>query len=169
MKITRASALLVIALLMSFSATFADDLKPAEILAKHLESIGPKDKRESVKTLLAKGNSLFEQTSPDIKGSGGAIVVSDPDNLFYVIGLNSREYPFEKIGYFHGDMSIPFIGGGQRGLLGTFVSSHNKILSDGIFGGVLSLTWTPMATKPRGKFTGGGMKKVDGKNLYVLD
>ena len=140
MKIPRALASLTIALSVLVSIINADDLKPAEILAKHLDSIGTKEKRDSVKTLMARGVSEFESTNPVIKGGGRAIVVSDTENLFFVIGLNSREYPFEKIGYFHNDVSIPLIAAGQRGLLGSFVANHSKILSDGLFSGVFSLT-----------------------------
>jgi hypothetical protein len=169
MKIARALALLTVALSVAVSSVSADDLTAAEILAKHLDSIGTKEKRDSVKTLMAKGLSEFESTNPVIKGGGRAIIVSDPDNLFFVIGLNSREYPFEKVGYFHKDISIPLIGGGQRGLLGSFLANHSKMLSDGLFSGALSLTWSPLSAKPRGKFTGGSTKKIDGKSLYVLD
>ena len=169
MKIIRALALLTIALVIVISSANADDLKPAEILAKHLDSIGPKEKRDNIKTLIARGDSLFEQTNPAIKGTGRSIVVSDAENLFFVITLNSREYPYEKIGFFHNDVSIPLVAAGQRGLLGNFLANHSKLLSDGLFGGDLSLTWLSLATKPRGKFTGSGLKKIDGKNMYVLD
>lgn len=169
MKISRSVALVLTALLLVHSQLFAYDLKPAEIISKHLDSVGPQDKRDSLKTLMAMGISDFESTNPVIKGGGKAIIVSDPENFFFVMSLNSKEYPFEKIGYFHGSVDIPVAGEGQRALLGNFVANHSKVLSDGLFGGLLSLRWPLLSAKPRGRLSGGGTKKIDGKNVYMLD
>ena len=168
MKVVRLIALFVMALAFTASAAWADDPKPAEIIAKHLDSIGTKEKRDSVKTLFARGLSEFESTSPEIRGGGRAIVVSDPDNLFFVISLNSKEYPFEKIGYFHGNINIPFISPGLRSLLGAFIADHSKVLSDGLFTGVMSLRW-PLLEQKRGKLTSAASKKVGDRKAYVLD
>ena len=54
---------------------------------------------------MAVGISEFEAKVPLVKGGGKAIMVSDPNNLFFVMSLNSKEYPFEKVGYF-GDLAI---------------------------------------------------------------
>ncbi len=156
-------------LLLTTGAT-AQNLKPEEIIAKHLDAIGAKDKRDAVKSLMALGASEFESNVPVVKGGGKAVVVSDPNNLFFIISLNSKEYPFEKIGYFNGSPSLPFSTAGNRSLLGSFLSEHQKILSEGLYGGVASLRW-PMwdFEKRKPRLTGGGTKKIDGRKLYMLD
>ncbi len=148
----------------------AQDLKPDEIIAKHLDSIGKKEARESLKTLMAVATSEFESRVPLVKGGGKAVVVSDPGNLFFIISLNSKEYPFEKIGHFNGKTSLPFISAGNRSLLGTFLKEHDKILSSGLFAGSMSLRWFLSVADRNGvKLRSAGMKTVDGKKLYAID
>jgi len=166
---TRYSVALVIVCLATSMASAAD-LKPQEIISRHLDAVASKEKRDGITSLMAIGASEFESTTPQIKGGGRAVVVSNPDNLFFVMSLNSKEYPFEKIGYFSGKLSIPFVSPGMRSLLGAFIADHEKILSDGLFGGVLSLRWPMLETgKPRGKFSFAGTKKVDGEKFHVMD
>jgi len=97
-------------------------------------------------------------------------VVSNPENLFFVISLNSKEYPFEKIGFFDGKATLPFINAGSRSMLGTFITEHEKVLSDGLFGGIMSLRWPFLdveKNKPKAKLS--GTKKIDGRKMYVLE
>ncbi len=149
---------------------FAFDLKYEEIVSKHLNAIGSKDTRDSVKTLMAVGLSKFESKTPKINGGGKAVVVSDPNNLFFVLSLNSREYPFEKIGYFRGEPNLPFISAGTRSLLGAFLSEHDKVLSGGLFGGVMSLRWAMLnLDKMKPTIKTGGTKNVNGRKVYVLN
>lgn len=148
----------------------AQDLKPDDVIAKHLESMGSKEARESLTTLMALGTSEFESRIPLVKGGGKAIVVSNPANFFFIISLNSKEYPFEKIGHFDGKTQLPFISAGNRSLLGTFLKEHDKILSSGLFGGGMSLRWVfSDAGRNNARFKAGGTKNIDGKKLLALD
>lgn len=170
MKIIRKFLLCTVAATVFSSVLDAQDLKPEEIVAKHVDAIGKKDTRDGLKTLIAVGLSEFESRIPLVKGGGKAIVVSNPENLFFVISLNSREYPFEKIGYFNGKASLPYITSGARSLLGLFINEHGKILSDGLFSGSMSLRWALMdPEKRKAKFKSAGTKKIDGKRVYALD
>lgn len=160
-------AMLIFATFPVFSA---EDLKTEEIIAKHIESLGTKERRADLSTLMAVGTSQFEARIPAVKGGGKAIVVSNPENLFFVISLNSKEYPYEKVGYFSGKMSLPFISAGTRSLLGLFLNEHEKLLSDGLFGGAMSMRWALLNTgKTSAKINSSGTKKIDGRKAYVLD
>ncbi|MFM9903336.1 MAG: hypothetical protein ACKVQJ_02060 [Pyrinomonadaceae bacterium] len=162
--------LFIVVAFFSAAAVSAQDLKPEALVANHLEAIGKKDVRDGLKTLFAVGVSEFESRIPVVKGGGKAIVVSDPENLFFVISLNSKEYPFEKIGYFGGKANLPFISAGRRSLLGLFINENERILSDGLFGGSMSLHWALLDPETRkAKLKSAGMKKIDGKKLYALD
>jgi len=148
----------------------AQSLKPDEIVAKHIESIGKKEARDGIKTLMAVGQSEFVSLVPAIKGGGRAVVVSDPSNLYFILSLNSKEYPFEKIGYFDGKPSLPFATAGTRSLLGSFLSEHDKILSSGLFNGIMSRRWPLLnLEKARPVITSGGTKKFDGRKIYALN
>jgi hypothetical protein len=163
-------SLLFVLIALGFGAVIGQNMKPEEILAKHAESLGPKEKREALNTLMAIGLSEFETTSPAVKGGGRAIVVSNPKNLFFVISLNSREYPFDKIGYFDGKVNLPFVMAGSRSLLGAFINEHSKILSEGLFGGATSIRWPWFRDEAlKMKLKGGGQKKINDRRVYVID
>ncbi len=148
----------------------AQNLKPEEIIAKHLNAVGSKGDRDALKSIMALGASEFESNVPVVKGGGKAVVVSDPGNLFFIISLNSKEYPFEKIGYFDGKTSLPFTTAGSRSLLGSFLSDHQLMLSEGLFTGAMSMRW-PLwdIQKSKPKLGGGGTKKVNDRKAYVID
>ena len=87
----------------------------------------------------------------------------------FAISLNSKNYPYEKIGYFRDKVSLPFITPGERSLLGIFINEHPRVLSDGLFAGVMSLRWPLLQFSERkSKVKSLGTKKIDGRKLYVL-
>src|SRR5258706_2981530 len=126
--------------------------------------------RDALKTLMAIGFSQFESKLPTIKGGGKAIVTSNSDNLFFLMSLNSKEYPFEKVGYFSQKINLPYTTAGARSPLGAFIAEHGKILIDGLFGGSMSLRWVLLdPIKRKATITSGGTKKIDGRKVYVLE
>lgn len=152
------------------TAAAAQSMKPQEVISKHLDAIGKRETRDALKTLMAVGLSEFQSKLPVTKGGGKAIVVSNTDNLFFLMSLNSKEYPFEKIGFFGDKMSLPFVTSGTRSPLGAFIADHKKILTDGLFSGSMSLRWVLLdAEKRNPKILSGGTKKIDGRKVYVLE
>ena len=169
MKIVRPLVFSLCAVVLSVMAVNAQELKPEEIIAKHVDSLGKKEVLSQVKTLFALGLSSFE-ADPGIKGGGKAMVVSDHGNLMWAMSLNSKTYPYEKIGYFGDKVSLPFISPGERSLLGVFISEHPRVLTEGLFGGAMSLRWPllDMSDKGKSRIKSLGTKKIDGKKVYVL-
>ncbi|MBC7901388.1 MAG: hypothetical protein H7070_15195 [Saprospiraceae bacterium] len=152
------------------SAALAQDLKTEEIVAKHLESIGTKEKREEINNRLAMGASSFESKLPSKKTGGKALIVSDGTNLYFIASLASKEYPYEKIGYFNEKISLPFVTSGTRSPLGAFIAEHEKLLSDGLFTGSISNTWALLNwQKNKALIKSAGTKKIDGRKVYVLE
>lgn len=169
---TLSSILLIFAVsFLSLHVTVkAQKMTAEEVIAKHLDSIGTKEKRDAVKNRFAMGTSQFESKLPNRKTVGKAILVSEANNLFFVASFSSQEYPFEKIGFFSDKVSLPFVTAGARSPLGAFIADHNKILSDGLFAGTVSSNWSllnPQIKTERFKMS--GTKKVNGRKAYVLD
>ena len=147
----------------------SQDLTADEIVSKHLDSIGTKEKRDAVKNRLVGGASEFESKLPNRKTAGKAIFVSEANDLFFVSSFNSKEYPFEKIGFFKGKQNLPFVTAGKRSPLGAFIADHNKILSDGLLTGSISQTWLLLnLQEQKGTLKSAGTKKIDGQETYVL-
>jgi hypothetical protein len=145
-------------------------IDPKEVISRHLDSIALAEKRAGLKTLFAMGLSEFEAKFPIIKGGGKAVVISDPENLYFLMSLNSRDYPFEKIGAFGGNISLPFISPGKRSVLGAFLADNSQILSESLFCGGMSLRWIGhINDTARLKMKSVDMRKVNGRETYVID
>jgi hypothetical protein len=169
MKISKPSMSVVLALLFA-GVAISQDLTYQQIIEKHLNAVGSKDARDSLKNLMAIGFSEFESVNPSVKGGGRAVVVSEPDNFLFAMSFNSRDYPFEKIGYFTDKVSIPYVNSGRRSLLGAFLTEHNNILTDGLFGGTMSARWPlSLFEKKKSKIRSLGSKKINGADVYVLE
>jgi hypothetical protein len=148
----------------------AQKLKVEDIVAKHLESIGAKEKRDAIKNRMALGVSSFESKLPAKSTNGKAVIASDDRNLMFLASFNSQEYPFEKIGYFNEKTDLPWVMAGTRSPLGAFLADHAKILSEGLFAGAISEYWTLLdleSKKAKTKLS--GTKKIEGKTAYVVE
>lgn len=153
----------------SIAAQKSDDLEVEDIISKHLNSIGTKEKRDEVKSRMATGTSEFESKLPTRKTTGKAAIVSDQKNLMFITSFASREYAFEKIGFFVDKVVLPQMSAGSRSPLGAFLNDHKTMLSEGLLTGSISSTWNllnPLFGKA--KLTSGGTKKVNGRKAYVL-
>ena len=167
-KIVRAFVVVFLLNLSAFSIK-AQDIKTEEIISKHLNSIGTKEKRDEIKNRLIVGTSEVESKLPSRKTGGKAVFVSEANNLFFVASFNSKEYPFEKIGFFKGKTNLPYVTAGTRSPLGNFIADHNKILSDGLLTGSISQTWTLLNLQDqKGALKSAGSKKIGGRETYVL-
>jgi hypothetical protein len=161
----------LITLLVVSQAVRSQEITAETVIAKHLDSIGSLAKRQSLKNIFAAGAGGFESKLPVIKGIGKAVIVSDPNDLYFLMGLNSREYPFEKIGIFGTKVSLPFTTGGSgRSPLGAFLAEHSGVLTDDLFCGGMSMRWIKgLADSKKLKFKYAGTRKIDGVDAHVLD
>jgi hypothetical protein len=107
---------------------------------------------------------------PTVRGGGKVVVVSDAENLYFLMSLNSKEYPYEKIGMFRDKVSLPFTTSGIRSTLGAFLMEHSRILSDSLFCGTMSLRWiNNVAANNKLKLVSAGIKKINDRQTYAID
>lgn len=155
---------------LSLAPIKAEDLKAEDIIAKHRESIGSQEKLTQIKNRLAVGTSEFIIKLPYRKLVGKALVASEINNLLFVSSFNSKDYPFERIGWFSNKISIPFVVPGAHSPLGGFLNENNKVLSEKLLTGSISSSWALLDSdlnKSRLKI--GGKKKIDGRETYILN
>ena len=160
-----------VVLLIAFSVQAQDKLTAEQIIAKHLDSIGTKEKRAEINNQLAIGVSDFAVIR-GVKSAvmGRAVIVSENKKLFFGVNFNSPNYPFEKVSFDGDKVNIAFITPGLRSALGNFLLNHGYIFSDGLFGGSLTSSWSLLDVAGRqGKVNFGGKKKIEGKEAYVLE
>ncbi len=153
------------------SAAAGQKLKPDELVAKHLDSIGSTEARAAVKSRMAVGEAsvtfLSQKNQPTV---GRIVMASAGDKNFFGLSLNASDYPGEKFSYdgTKARVAVP-TNNTPRSYLNIFVDSTGALLKDSLLAGALNSSWalTDLAGN-KAKVSGGGLKKIDGKEFYVL-
>ena len=168
-RITRHLLSLCILILAAASISNAQKLKPEEVVAKHLESIGTSDARAAAKSLTVVGDAVLTFVSQKNQTAQGRIVMASVSGKNFIgLQLNAVDYPGEKFSYDGSKAKVAVVMNGKRSFFGNFVSSNDAILKESLMGGTLSLSWALANASRKGKLSGGGIKKVDGREVYEL-
>jgi len=170
MRIIRLFVLFLLLTLGLTEISFAQKLNSEEMLARHLESIGTADKRASVKTLIAVGEATAKFTSTkDQTVHGRVVMVSEGPKNFFGLVMNSTAYPGERFSFDGKNAHVAYVQRGQRSVLGNFIDGNDRILREGVFGGVLSSSWLMLKPESHNrKLSFNGAKKIDGRAVYAL-
>lgn len=170
MKIYKYLTFLLVMMCLSASSVLSQKMKPEEIVAKHLDSIGNAEKRNSIKTNIAVGEITVQSVSPkNLPSQGRIVLASSAEKNFFGLNLNSVDYPSEKFSFDGKDAKVGFVRTGQRSLLGNFILSNKLLLESGLLGGTLSTSWTFMnLSKTNAKLSFDGTKKINGKKVYAI-
>ncbi len=166
--------LLSIALTMLFlvnpSLSATDKMTPEELVARHLESIGPAKARASVTTRIIAGKSLVNfRTPPPGQASGRAVLASE--GLKSLIGMSFPNpiYPGEQLGFNGKSFMAGYTTPGVRSSLGSFLMTHDLVFKQGLMGGTLSTAWPLLDLNGRNpQLEYAGLKKVDNRRLHEL-
>jgi hypothetical protein len=167
--------ILAVALSLSIAlagALFAkdDELKPEELFAKHLHSLGSPDALAQIKTRSISGTSTFKFISGATgQMSGKAQWVSEKGKMGIVLQYGGTEYPGEHFAYDGKDVMVNYIKPGQRSPLGDFLYSYNGIIKNELLGGVFNLDWPLLNVKESGVKLKAKKKTVDGRELYEVE
>jgi hypothetical protein len=164
------TAVLLTALSVTPISSADEKMKPEDIIAKHLDSIGTAQARAAIKS-----RTIVGITKASIKGrsSGSAegIVVLASEGEKNMIGMKfaTSDYPFEKMGYDGKNLSVGFIRPGTRSVLGTFLRLNETVFRRGLLGGTLSTSWPLLnMSQNDAKMEYSGLKKVGDKKLHAI-
>lgn len=170
-----ATLLLAIALVAPFSTiqpgAAADKMKPEEVVAKHLASIGTQEARAAVKSRIIQGTALATfRVGGSGTAQGGSVLASTSDRSLVSIVYNTPEYPFERMGYDGKRVTVGELKPGIRTTLGKFFQQYEMPLKEGLLGGVLSSAW-PLydMTGRSAKLKYVGTKEIENRKVHVLE
>jgi hypothetical protein len=146
----------------------ASDKKPEDLVAKHLDSIGPNDARSAIKSLAVQGALRFKIL---VGGFGNAVGswgrASDQRKSNFVMRFNTDNWRGEQF-IFDGSKTY-FSTATQDHQYSTFaklVSGHDFILRDGLLGGELSTAWALQnLDQTHARLHALGAKKMDGHEV----
>lgn len=158
-------------ILVSSAFSFSKDekLKPEDIIAKHLESIGSPEKRGEARNQFLLCNLQSNTTGTNANFDGKAVIFSSYDKNIWGLIFNSPDYPSDKFGFDSKDVKVAFVRPGVRSLLGDFLLTYNKLLEESLLGGVLLKTWVfqnNSSKNPKLKYS--GTKKINEKDTYAI-
>jgi hypothetical protein len=169
MKIFKPAA--CFALLAVFSVSvFGQKMKPEDVLAKHLESIGTAEKRASLKSIVAVGDVSVKFISQKNQTAEGRVVIASMGEKYFLgMNLNAADYPLEKFSFDGRKARVAYVRANIRSVLGEFMLSNNLLIEETLLGGTLSTSWALLnIANNKAKLSLDGTKKIDGKEVYVL-
>ena len=147
-----------------------EKMKPADVVAKHLESIGSAKARESVKTRIFVGTSqVIFRTEPSGQAIGRAVLASEGDKLLIGMSFPTPVYPREQFGFNGTTFMAAFVTPGVRSMLGGFLMTNDVIFKQGLMGGTLSSTWPLLNASPEhSRLEYAGTRKIDDQEVHEL-
>jgi hypothetical protein len=149
---------------------WAADVKPEEVVAKHLDSIASAQTRSGIKNRVVQGQATFKLMvggSGQLDGKGGLVSEQGKSNL--VLKFNN-DYRGEQI-VTDGDKAYvaATLSNHHRSQFGEFIHSQDFVVKEGLLGGTLSTGWAlSNLERLKAKVDYNGVKKFDGKQVLDL-
>ncbi len=148
----------------------AGKMKPEELVARHVASVGSEAARAAVRNRTVTGTaSVFFRLGGRGQAEGTGTVVSEGRQVRLHLSFSSLEYPGEVLICNGNDADATQISAGVRSRLSDFLHTHKLIMTEGLLGGTLSTAWPLLdlaARHPRLEYA--GLKKQEGRELHEL-
>jgi hypothetical protein len=145
-------------------------IDPAEVVAKHLDSIGAADARARSRGTRIKGNA---EVTVKLCGEGqvdGEVLLGSqgPMNLIN-LKFNTPAYPFELLVFDGKKFSASQFKPGSRTCLAQFFLTNEAIFKEGLVGGILTESWPLLnLTDKNPKLEYSGLKKIGDRQLHAI-
>ncbi len=161
---------LALPLLITPTYCLAEKIKPEEIVARHLDSIGSAEARASVTTRVIAGTSqVIFRTPPPGQAIGRAVLASDGLKSLLGMSFPSPIYPREELGFNGNNFVAAFVTPGVRSVLGNFLMTHDLVFKQGLMGGTLTTAWPLLNLASRGaELEYVGVRKLNDRSLHEL-
>jgi len=145
-------------------------LKPAELVTKHLESIGSTEARARVQSTKIKGAcSVTVKLCGEGQVEGQVLMGSQGPANFIDMNFDTPGYPFEQLRFDGKNFTASQFRPGSRTCLGQFFLTHDELFKEGLAGGSLSGSWALLNVQERNpKLEYSGLKKIGGRELHAL-
>ncbi len=172
-RVTVRTAIALIFMIVFAGSTTArvsaqEKLKAEDVIAKHLEALGPVDARTRSRIIQGTATANFRLGGSGTAQGGAVIASQDAKSLISVV-IGSTDYPYERVGFDGKSVTTGELQPGIRSKLGIFFMRHEMPLREGLLGGVLSSAWplVDMSTKSA-KLKYNGTKKLGERKVHVL-
>lgn len=163
------TAITFLFILFSVIPITAQKITAEDVIAKHLDSIGTKEKREAIKNQFVLADVLLTAKSSTTSGTGKGVILSEGGKNLWAMNFNLNEYPQDRYVFDGKETKVGYTNPGVRSVLGGFILSYKELLREGLMGGTLTSSWVLLNLDgKKGKVSFDGTKKIDGQETYVL-
>lgn len=149
----------------------AADMKPEDLVAKHLDSIGTAEVRAGTKSRVVQGTSLFKvRIGASGELSGTSAFVSEGRKSILMVKLANNDYRGEQFTTDGDKVSVAATTSSHKWSdFGEFVKAQDQIVREGLLGGELTTAWALLnLNENKAKLNFDGEKKIDGRSAYQL-
>jgi len=145
-------------------------MKPEELIAKHLASIGTPEAIAAVHNRTVKGTAtVVFRPGPENKTTGTGVFISEDKKVRLSLLFPALNYPGEEFAFDGNKVSLGYVRPGVRSLFSEFIMANDFLVKEGLLGGTLSTAWAlydVAGRKPRLEYN--GIKKRVGKDCHEL-
>ncbi len=173
MKISSVVACLALLLLVGSSENVRardEKIKPEELVARHLASIGTPEAIAAARTRVMGGTAQVNFRlggHGELRGKAG--IVSEQEKIRVGLTFASLDYPGEQLGYDGNQITTGWVRPGQRSPFSEFAYLHDVMLREGLLGGTTTTAWALLKTAQRQpKLNYSGLKKIEGRQVHEL-
>jgi hypothetical protein len=142
---------------------------PAEVVVKHLESIGSAETRARVHGVRIKGTCELTVKQGGVGQSTGQLLMASQGvqnliNMTFDSGEPSTGFAFDG-----GKITVTQFRPGRHTPLEQFFAEYEAVVKEGLLGGTLAQSWPLLNLQEKNpKLEYAGKKKVDGKELHAI-
>jgi hypothetical protein len=149
----------------------ATDMKPEDVVTRHLDSIGRADTRAAAKSRIVQGTAQFKiRVGGGGELAGTSALVSEGQKSVLMVKLSNNDYHGEQFVTDGDKVSVASTTSNHKWSdFGEFVRSQDQIVREGLLGGTLTTAWALLnLTENKARLSFDGEKKVDGRPAYQL-
>jgi hypothetical protein len=156
--------------LLTFSVGADEKLKPEEVVARHLASIGSPETRASLQSRLIEGTSLLTVRQGGKGQVEGQVRMASQSTMNLIsMGFGAADYSEESFAFNGQELTTSHFRPGQRSRLAQLLMFSDLVFREGLIGGSLSSSWPLLKLDERkAKLEYAGTKTSGGKRMHVL-
>lgn len=145
-------------------------MKPEEVVAKHLQSLGAPEALDAARSRIISGT-----TTVTLRGggygqiTGSARLVSQGQKSLISMVFGNVEYPFEKFGFDGTKLTVSQVRPGVRTIIGRYLLTNDELSKQGLTGGALSTAWPLLnLSKSNIKLQYDGIRNIENRQVHQL-
>lgn len=153
------------------AAPTQDKMTAEEVIAKHLDALGPKAAREAAQTRIVGGSSrsIYKVRSSSGTIDGQVVIGSDDNKVVLGMKFDAPNYPGERFGFDGKKLTVGYLTPGVRSQLGTFALGNSELFKEGLIGGTLTSAWALLDVSGRkAKIEYAGTDKVNDRPVHKI-